>query len=113
MTRAARASSAVLALAGLAGAVMPRRVADSMDLDPRSGRGILEVRAGLGAAYVALGLYAALVNTQAAHRAVGAAWLGAASGRVAGMMLDEPRTDILHWGSLALELTGGFAAIRA
>ena len=113
MTQAARVSSALLALSGLAGAVMPRRVAETMDLDPRTGRGILEVRAGLGAAYVALGLYAALANTPAAHRAVGAAWLGAASGRIAGMALDEPRTDIVHWGSLALELTGGLAAIHA
>ena len=113
MVPAARCSSALLALAGLAGAVMPRRVADSMDLDPRSGRGILEVRAGLGAAYVGLGLYAALTDAPAAHRAVGAAWLGAASGRLAGMVLDEPRTDLIHWSSLALELGGGWAAIRS
>lgn len=113
MTQAARVSSGLLALAGLAGAVVPRRVAESMDLDPRSGRGILEVRAGLGAAYVALGLYAALADAPAGYRAVGAAWLGAASGRLAGMVLDEPRTDVIHWGSLALELGGGLAAIGA
>ena len=113
MTQAARVSSALLAVAGLAGAVMPRRVAESMDLDPRTGRGLLEVRAGLGAAYVALGLYAALTDNPAAHRAVGAAWLGAAAGRLAGMALDDPRTDVIHWGSLALELSGGVAALRA
>ena len=92
---------------------MPHRVADAMDLDARTGRGILEVRAGLGAAYVALGAYAALANTPAAYRAVGAAWLGAATGRLAGLALDEPRTDIIHWGSLALEVLGGLAAVRA
>jgi hypothetical protein len=113
MTQAARVSSALLALAGLAGAVMPQRVADSMDLTPRTGRGVMEVRAGLGAAYVALGLYAVLANTPSTHRAVGAAWLGAATGRLAGLALDEPRTDVIHWSSLALELGGGFAAIRS
>lgn len=113
MTNAARASSALLALAGAAGAVMPKRVADSMDLDARSGRGVLEVRAGLGAAYVALGLYATLADNPGAYRAVGAAWLGAAAGRLAGLAVDHPRTDAIHWGSLALELGGGLAAIRA
>ena len=113
MTQAARVSSALLALSGFAGAAMPRRVADSMDLDVRTGRGLLEVRAGLGAAYVALGAYAAVVDTPATYRAVGAAWLGAATGRLVGLALDEPRTDLIHWGSLALELVGGLAAFRA
>jgi hypothetical protein len=100
-------------LAGLAGAIMPKRVAHSMDLEARTGRGILEVRAGLGGAYVALGLYATLADDAGAYRAVGAAWLGAAAGRLTGLALDHPRTDAVHWSSLALELGGGLAAIRA
>lgn len=89
---------------------MPRRVVEAMDLEPVSGRGLLEVRAGLGASYVALGLWAVVTDSPTARRAVGAAWLGAAAGRVTGMAVDAPRTDAIHWGSLALEVGGGLLA---
>lgn len=73
----------------------------------------METRAGLGAGYAALGLWALLSDSPTAHRAVGVAWLGAASGRLTGMTLDQPQTDPIHWGSLAMELTGGLVGVLA
>ena len=108
-----RASSGLLAASGLAGVVMPRRVAEALDLTPGGGRGLLEVRAGLGGGYLALGLWALASDTPGAHRAVGVAWLGAASGRLLGMLRDDPDTDAVHWGSLALEVGGGLVALAA
>ncbi len=52
-----RVSSLALMLSGVAGAVMPTRVASALDLTPSSGRGI-ETRAGLGGTYAALGTWA-------------------------------------------------------
>ncbi|WP_232680997.1 hypothetical protein [Nocardioides sp. R-C-SC26] len=113
--RLGRASALVLAASGLAGVVMPERVAEAMQFGRSgeiAGRARLEVRAGLGAAYVALGVWGVLSSDPAARRAVGLAWLGAASGRLLGMAVDDADLDGVHWGSLALE-TGGAAAALA
>jgi hypothetical protein len=108
-----RASSLALAAAGLAGVVMPVGVAESMELDGTSGRARAEVRAGLGATYVALAVWALADGSPTAHRAVGAAWLGAGASRLTSLVVDRPRTDPVYWGSLALELGAGLGAVLA
>lgn len=108
---AARLSSAALALSGLAGVVAPDRVADALQLPASSGRGRAEVRAGLGGAFAARGLWALLSADQRAARAVGVTWLGAAGARLASLLLDEPDTDPSFWAYLAAEVGFGLTAI--
>jgi len=98
-------------LSGVAGALMPQRVANALELPAHSGRAVAETRAGLGGAYAALGAYGLLSRQRAAQRAVGATWLGAAAMRVASLRLDRPRTDLAFWTYLAVELILGTAAI--
>lgn len=74
-----RLSSAALLASGLAGVMIPERVAAALDLPPTSARGRAEARAGLGGTYAALGAYGLLSRSPGASRAVGVTWLGAAA----------------------------------
>ena len=104
-------ASAALMLSGAAGIAIPARFVDALDLTPGSGRGITETRAGLGGTYAALGAYALLSGSAGAQRAIGATWLGAGVVRLAAMKADRPSTDVIYWGSLAMELGLGAAAL--
>lgn len=108
---AGQLSSAVLMLSGAAGVAIPDRVAEALDLPPRSARGRAETRAGLGGTYAALGAFALLDGSRGAQAAVGATWLGAGAVRLAALKVDRPRTDAAYWAYLALELGLGSAAI--
>ena len=104
-------ASAALMLSGGAGIAIPDRFAEALDLPPGSGRGITETRAGLGGTYAALGAYARVSGSACAQRAIGATWLGAGVVRLATMRTDRPSTDLIYWGSLAMELGLGAAAL--
>jgi hypothetical protein len=108
-----RVSSAALLLSGLAGVVMPRDVAASLDLTATSGRAIAETRAGLGGTYAALGGWALCSRRPAAHTAVGVLWLGAATARLAALALDDPKTDKTYWAYLAAEIGFGSVALAS
>jgi hypothetical protein len=108
-----RAASASLGVAGLAAVLLPARVGDSMGFGEVTSRGLTEIRAGLGATYVALAAYALVTDDLRVHRAVGATWLGAAAARTIGLAQDRPHTDAVYWGSLALELGAGVGALVA
>jgi hypothetical protein len=96
---------------GLAGVVMPTKVATALDLPATTGRGIAETRAGLGGTYAALGGWALLSHDPAAQAAVGVTWLGAAGARVGSLFLDQPSTDGAFWAYLAAEIGFGAAAL--
>ena len=106
-----RLSSAALALSGGAALVAPERVASALELSPGSTRGLAETRAGLGGTYAALGTWALVSNSPAAHVAVGATWIGAAGARLASLALDRPRTDTAFWAYLAAEVGFGCLAL--
>jgi hypothetical protein len=106
-----RFSSAALMLSGLAGVVMPNRVAAALDLPATTGRGLAETRAGLGGTYAALGGWALVRGDPTAHAAVGVTWLGAAGARLASLRLDRPRTDWAFWAYLAAEVGFGATAL--
>lgn len=108
-----RMSSAALMLSGVAGAVMPERVASALQLTPASSRGIAETRAGLGGTYAALGGWALVSQQRAAGVAVGAAWLGAATARLVSLAIDRPRTDAAFWAYLVAEVGFGAIALTA
>jgi len=106
-----RCSSAALMLSGLAGVVMPARVAATLELPASTARGIAETRAGLGGTYAALGGWALLSRDATAQAAVGVTWLGAATARLSSLVLDRPRTDAAFWSYLAIEVGLGAVAL--
>jgi hypothetical protein len=108
-----RFSSAALMLSGIAGVVIPERVASALDLLPASSRGIAETRAGLGGTYAALGGWALLSPNPAAQTAVGVSWLGAAAVRIATLVIDRPQTDVAFWSYLAAEIGFGATALMS
>ena len=106
-----RVSSAALMASGLAGAVMPGRVAAALDLPAVTKSGVAETRAGLGGTYAALGGWALVSRDPTAQAAVGLVWLGAAGARVASLLVDQPETDSAFWAYLAAEIGLGAAAL--
>jgi len=106
-----RASAAALMLSGLAGVLIPEKVASALELTPTSARGIAETRAGLGGTYAALGAWALLSRRPAAHTAVGVMWLGAATARLSALVVDDPERDTTYWAYLGAELGFGAAAL--
>jgi hypothetical protein len=108
-----RVSSAALMLSGVAGVVMPERVASALQLAPASSRGIAEVRAGLGGTDAALGAWALVSRRHAAGVAVGASWLGVATARLVSLAIDRPQTDAAFWAYLVAEVGFGTIALAA
>ena len=108
-----RVSSAALMLSGVAGVLAPERFVSALHLAPTSGRGVAETRAGLGGTYAALGGWAVLSRDPAAQRAVGVTWLGAATVRLASLVVDRPPTDWTFWAYLAGEIGLGVSALTA
>src|SRR5437588_12879458 len=94
------ASFAMLA-SGVAGVLMPERVASALALTPGGSRGRAEAAVGLGGTYAALGAWG-FVRGGPAETAVGITWLGAAATRVATLR-NRPDTDWTFWAYLALE----------
>ncbi|MBO3749603.1 hypothetical protein J5X84_26290 [Streptosporangiaceae bacterium NEAU-GS5] len=111
--RIGQLSSAALMLSGLAGVVVPDRVAPALEVTADSPRGRAEVRAGLGGTYAALGGWALVSSEPAAEAAVGVAWLGAAGVRLAALALDRPKTSWTYWAYLGAEITFGAAALAS
>jgi hypothetical protein len=96
---------------GLAGILMPGRVAATLELPAGTKRGIAETRAGLGGTYAALGGWALVSRDPTSQAAVGITWLGAAAARIGSLVLDRPRTDSAYWAYLAAEIGLGAAAL--
>ena len=105
-----RGSCAALVASGLAGVVMPKRVAAALELPAMTTRGVAETRAGLGGTYAALGGWA-LVSHRTAQAAVGVVWPGAAGATDRLARFDRPRTDPVLWAYLAAEIGLGAAAL--
>jgi hypothetical protein len=108
-----RWSSAALMASGLAGVVMPARVATALELSAATTRGLAETRAGLGGTYAALGGWALVSCDPTAQAAVGVVWLGAAGARIGSLVFDKPRTDSAFWAYLATEISLGAAALAS
>src|SRR3954462_8777962 len=88
--RAGVASSAALALSGLAIALDPRGAAAALQLTPQSARGLAETRAGIGGTFAALGGWALVRGSSDGYTAVGVTWLGAGVVRLAALRFDRP-----------------------
>jgi hypothetical protein len=105
--------AASLGLSGVAMALLPRQNARALKLSPDSGRGVSELRAGLGGTYAGLGLWALVRGTKDARTAVGVTCLGAAAARAWSWRLDEPEPDLGFWALLAGEVLLGVTGLTA
>jgi len=95
---------------GAIGWLAPRYVMGVLDTAPtKSSMGVSEVRASAGALFVGLGVGVVLVGTPDAYAILGAAWMGAAVGRVTSIILDGPTPK--KWGFFICELVVGLGAL--
>jgi hypothetical protein len=92
---------ATLAL-GLAGFLLPARVAALVGLTPIGGPGLAEVRATYGGLFIGLGGACLLADHPAACATAAAGWLGAALARLLSMARD-PREPAKNVAGLVVE----------
>lgn len=102
-----KAIAAVVTLAtGLLSLILPRSVQGFTGLDVSGPRGVTEIRAVLGGAFIALGGLPLLTRTPEAFRMLGVVYLVIGVTRIVGMILDRSleRSNLI---SLAVELVFG------
>jgi uncharacterized protein DUF4345 len=103
-------SSSLLAASGVAGILIPDRIASVLDTTFSSTRGRAELRIVYGA-LAALGGCAVAAADHELFVAVGVFWLGAAAVRLLALTMDRPRAGSTYWAFLALELVLGFLGV--
>ena len=99
--------AAVVTLAvGLLSLILPRSVQGFTGLDVSGPRGVTEIRAVLGGAFIALGGLPLLTRTPDAFRMLGVVYLVIGVTRIVGMILDRSleRSNLI---SLAVEIVFG------
>ncbi len=91
---------------GLFGFVAPRYTAAALDLAPTtSTMGLSEMRASVGGLFVVAGLAAIWLSEPVAYAMIGFAFVGAAIGRLASLLLDDPpRTKVIVFGGIEAAL---------
>ncbi len=93
-------------LTGLVSLVRPRAVIGFTGLDPVGGRGITEIRAVLGALFIALGAAPLILQASAAYQMLGIGYLTVGVVRTVSMFIDQSvvRSNLI---SVAFELVFG------
>jgi hypothetical protein len=91
---------------GLISLVRPRSVMGFTGLTVQGARGITEIRAILGGAFVGLGLAPLLLNAPEAYQMLGIVYLVIAVARFLGLVLDRS-TEGSNLVSLAVEIVAG------
>ncbi len=76
-------------ITGLISLIWPRRVMNFTGLIVPGARGITEIRAVLGGAFIGLGAAPLILDTPEAYRVLGITYLAIGLARVAGMVLDK------------------------
>jgi hypothetical protein len=96
---------------GLASAINPHWVAGLLEHGLRSGRGISEFRVAHGGGIVALALFALYINNPLVYRALGWAWIGAATIRILAYLPDRPRVTADYVIFLIAEIALGICLL--
>ena len=111
ITLASAGALATLGL-GVAGLILPARIAAMVGISPLGGPGLAEVRATYGGFFVGIGVVCLLSGSRAAFATAAAGWLGAAVARLFSMVRDrrEPARNaaglVVEAGIGLLLLTG-------
>ena len=95
---------------GLVSLILPRSVQGFTGLSAPGPRGITEIRAVLGGAFIGLGLAPLVLGVQAAYQMLGITYLAIFVARSAGMVLDRS-FEQSNWISLAVEIVAGVVLI--
>jgi hypothetical protein len=95
---------------GLISLVRPRSVTGFTGLAAPGARGITEIRAVLGGAFIGLGLAPLILGAPAAYRALGITYLAIAVARIVGLALDRS-SERSNWISLAVEIGAGIVLV--
>ncbi len=103
-------AAALLTLSGLAGVLIPDRVATALLTRFEGARGRLEFRVAY-ATFVGLGAWALAVGDREVFIGIGFLWFAAAAVRLAFTVVDRPKIDTTYWAYLALELGLGAAGV--
>jgi hypothetical protein len=91
---------------GLISLIRPRSVQGFTGLSAPGPRGITEIRAILGGAFIGLGLAPLILGAPAAYQMLGITYLVIAVARIAGIALDRS-FERTNWISLAVEIVAG------
>jgi hypothetical protein len=91
---------------GLFALIRPRSVIGFTGLSPQGGRGVTEIRAVLGGAFIGLGVAPLLLKTPAAYQMLGITYFAIAIARAPAMIIDQSAvaSNII---SLAVEIIFG------
>jgi len=86
------AVAAILTIAfGAFGFLAPKYTLGALDLAPTgSNMGLSEIRASVGGAFIATGLYCLLTGSTAAYFFLGVVYIGLTAGRFLSILLDTP-----------------------
>jgi hypothetical protein len=95
---------------GLYALIRPTAVYGFTGLEATGPRGITEIRAVLGGAFVGLGAAALILRVPAAYTTVGIVYLAIAAVRVASIFLDRSAVPS-NWASLAVEVVLGVVLV--
>lgn len=87
---------------GANGLLRPHATSRFVHLSPADAMGVSELRATYGGLFLAMGAFALLAQDWVAFTLLGAAWLGAALGRLISIALGESR-DKLNFGGVLFE----------
>jgi hypothetical protein len=95
---------------GAVALVRPRSITGFIGLDAAGGRGVTELRAVFGAAFIALGTYPLVVDATVAYRMLGVMYLAIAVVRAPAMAIDQSvtRSNLI---SLAAEIALGIVLV--
>lgn len=83
----------VTVVLGAFGWLRPREAAERAGIQPLGQRGLSEIRATHGGLFAAMGAFALFAQDSVAFALLGAAWLGAALGRLTSAVLDRNLTS--------------------
>ena len=100
------AMAVVTIATGLVSLIRPRAVQGFTGLSAPGPRGITEIRAILGGAFVGLGVAPLILGVPAAYQMLGITYLVIAVARLAGILLDRS-FEASNWISLAVEVVAG------
>ena len=95
---------------GLISLIRPRAVQGFTGLTAPGPRGITEIRAILGGAFVGLGLAPLILGVPAAYQMLGIVYLVIAVARIAGIALDRS-AERSNWISLVVEIVAGIILV--
>ncbi|HEM62382.1 MAG TPA: DUF4345 domain-containing protein [Chloroflexi bacterium] len=103
-------AAVVTVVTGLVSFVRPRSVQGFTGLAAPGPRGVTEIRAVLGGAFIALGAVPLITRSPEAFRMLGAVYLVIGATRIVGMIVDRS-FERSNWISLAVEIVFGLVLI--